>query len=272
LTFEAKFEQAHIRDPFFSIVSTAPLIEVAYPGRFVRNASGQLTSINTTPVNAGAQDTTDLRLGITFSSVVGSTSGQTITRSIPQGGVKSALPPGAIVIMADDSNATGSVFDDSESRKFASIHFTAHLLDKFVLPNGTIFNALVDGAPDDSFSKPAVNLLVQTGIYRKGLGASLRADYTGSRKLRLAQTASLTTAGFSYLAPSMILDIDTFTNLDKFSHSPIFVNARINLSLKNVFNMMQQSRQNTMMASSDMLPYFLNPLGRILSFSFHKSW
>lgn len=273
LILDANFERTRTTDPFFNILSTVPLIEEAYPENFVRNASGQLTTISSSPVNARARKTADLGFGITFSRSFGGASGQTITTSVPAGGnVASALPPGAIVIMADDNDAAGGVFDDNESRVFASLRYTAHLQDSFVLPNGAYLDAIKDGQPDDYFSRSAYSALAQAGVYRKGIGTSLQGALDGPRRLRLAESSAIFTKNFDRVPTSMIVDLNVFCNLYDIFKKRFLINARLTFAADNIFDVTLGNRGSEQRSSADAIPLFLKPLGRIISLKFHKSW
>lgn len=66
LRFRAEYVHQTIDRPIQNLTLT-PTIEAAFPGRFVRNGSGQLVSVDFTPVNFESSERDTLRIGFDFS-------------------------------------------------------------------------------------------------------------------------------------------------------------------------------------------------------------
>ena len=67
LVLTANYTDTEIDDPIRSFPSAIPAIEAAFPGRFVRDADGDLLSVDTRPVNLSRSENRELRWGINFS-------------------------------------------------------------------------------------------------------------------------------------------------------------------------------------------------------------
>lgn len=67
LTLIATFNDTRIDNPVASFPVPTPQIEAAFPGRFTRDAFGQLTQIDARPINFQASRATELRWGFNFS-------------------------------------------------------------------------------------------------------------------------------------------------------------------------------------------------------------
>lgn len=67
LTLTANYTKQDTRNPIQSFPSPIATIEAAFPDRFVRDATGNLTRIDTRPVNAARAESEEIRWGINFS-------------------------------------------------------------------------------------------------------------------------------------------------------------------------------------------------------------
>jgi hypothetical protein len=71
LTISANYIASDIKNPIATFPAATASIEAAFPNRFIRNASGQLTEVDFRPVNYADQSRSELRWGINFSMPVG---------------------------------------------------------------------------------------------------------------------------------------------------------------------------------------------------------
>lgn len=67
LRFRADFVHSKTDRPISSIYGPTPALEAAFPDRFVRDASGQLVSVDLRPINFGSGTRDTLRIGLDFS-------------------------------------------------------------------------------------------------------------------------------------------------------------------------------------------------------------
>lgn len=70
-TFTANYINSRIDNAIGTLPSASAAIEAAFPGRFIRNAEGELTEENLSPVNFAREDREELRWGFNFSMPVG---------------------------------------------------------------------------------------------------------------------------------------------------------------------------------------------------------
>ena len=67
LTLIANFVTAHVDDPVAGFPAATAAIAAAFPGRFTRDAGGQLLRVDTRPVNFARTERSELRYGFDFS-------------------------------------------------------------------------------------------------------------------------------------------------------------------------------------------------------------
>jgi uncharacterized membrane protein YgcG len=67
LTLIANYVSARTNDPVAGFPATTAAIAAAFPGRFTRDAGGQLTRVDTRPVNFARTERSELRYGFNFS-------------------------------------------------------------------------------------------------------------------------------------------------------------------------------------------------------------
>ncbi|OXE36265.1 MAG: TonB-dependent receptor, partial [Phenylobacterium zucineum] len=71
LTFSVNYAASRNSDITGSLPAATAQVEAAFPGRFVRNATGDLISIDNRPVNFAEEDRRELKLGLNYSQPVG---------------------------------------------------------------------------------------------------------------------------------------------------------------------------------------------------------
>jgi hypothetical protein len=71
LTITANYIDSHVDNPIQTFPAATAQIEAAFPDRFIRDAEGELTEENLTPVNFDYQERRDIRWGINYSRPVG---------------------------------------------------------------------------------------------------------------------------------------------------------------------------------------------------------
>lgn len=274
LVISSSFSHSQTHQPIINIASASALLQAAYPERFKRDNAGRLSAIDSSPVNAADSTSTSLRLGLSLSRPLGGSAHKerVITRSIPAGGnIASALPPGAVVIMAEEGSATDKALTSSESRVYLAVNYTLRLRDKISLPNGTVLD-LHDGSIDGSLGLSRSEVEVQAGFYRKGVGAVLNGTFEDARVARSAMTEIVGTTEGTRVAPAVILALKLFSNLEELSSNPVFTNARVSVAVDNVFDSVQPMAFAGGLRQGQGLPFLLHPLGRVISIDLRKAW
>jgi hypothetical protein len=71
LIFRADYNAIRYKNPITTFPAASAAIEAAFPDRFIRDASGELTEVDYRPVNFAAQDVTSLRWGFDYSRPIG---------------------------------------------------------------------------------------------------------------------------------------------------------------------------------------------------------
>ncbi len=70
LTLTANYTHTRVRDPIATFPAATAAIEAAFPDRFTRDAAGQLTRVDSRPINFARQTQEQLRWGINFSKQI----------------------------------------------------------------------------------------------------------------------------------------------------------------------------------------------------------
>lgn len=260
--------------PILNILAASELLQSAFPARFERDSSGKLVKIDTTPINAAFSATTELRVGFAFNTTLGRSSageGSTITRSVPAGGITNGLPPGSVVIMADEGSALDQLIADRDSRVFLSMNYLHRTRYKIRFGNGVGLDVLKSGPTDEYFGIPRSEIEAQAGFSKNGLGAKLSAHYEG---VRLAGFGPLDASSRSEtkVSPSAVVDLSAFVEFQKVTANPLLSRARLTLSINNAFNAVRQLKLDQNQKTPEVLPFFLAPKGRTIALTFRETW
>ncbi|HMI41347.1 MAG TPA: TonB-dependent receptor plug domain-containing protein [Sphingomicrobium sp.] len=291
IKLRGEFVHQSIDRPQISFPAVTPALEAAFPGRFVRDASGQLVAVDLRPVNADRSTSDTVRWGFDFTKPLKSrppSEAQIAAfrqRAAQQGAVPPApgpegqSPSNADAAAAPGRGTGGGRFGGgrggfgggrSGGRLTLSATHTMTLTDTLKIGSGISKLDYLHGEALNAFGgRPRHQVEVQSGYYNNGLGARVSADWRSATNVNGGVGAD--DLHFSDYAT---VDLRLFANLgerfDLVSKHPFFRGSSVRFDINNIFN----SRPKVRDGDGDIpLAYQadrLEPIGRTVGISFRK--
>jgi hypothetical protein len=299
LRFRADYVHQTTDRPISSI-SVTQAMEAAFPQRFVRNSSGQLVSVDLTPVNFDSARRDSLRVGFDFSKPLKSRRpSQSVIDQLRQqfgfGGrngpirAQGSIPPtppsdGASQGSAPPAGGGGRGFGGgrggggggffggggaNRGRIQFSLTDTITLVDKVrITAGGPEIDYLHGDAAGSSGGTPRHNVQAQAGWSNNGLGARISANW------RSGSTVTTLTGDDLRFSPLGTFDLRLFANPGDMPEvavkHPWLRGTQVRLDITNIFNSRPQVRDANGIVPINYQPNLLDPLGRTIMISFRK--
>jgi hypothetical protein len=294
LTLRADYTNSTIRNPIASFPTATPEIESAFPGRFVRDSSGRLVSIDSRPVNFERSDRSELRWGLNFSERLGSArprGGGVLARygirggggeggerggegrgegsDAPQGGGGGRGSGGA--------GGRGGGGRGGGDRLQLGLFHTWHFEDEILIRDGLPKLDLLGGSAVGSRGgQPRHEIEAQAGLFMDGFGARLSGQWQSGTTVRGGpdgQGGTTETLRFSDFAT---VNLRLFANLDQqeglIRRLPWLENTRVTLSVDNLFGSRLRVRDSAGATPISYQPDYLDPLGRTVTIGIRKQF
>ncbi|HEX8483403.1 MAG TPA: TonB-dependent receptor [Allosphingosinicella sp.] len=279
LTISVDYIRARTEDPIVTFPIATPEIEAAFPERFERGADGRLLRIDSRPLNLERSDQKQLRWGVNFTRPLGKVPAHmrnSRSRVVAAGAdLQSALPPGAIIIKSEPGSAAARAAENISSRLTLSLYHKLTLVDEILVrEGGPVLDLLNGSAADNRGGRPRHELEFQAIVFRRGIGARMQVTWQSATTVRgLSAGPTDGSADLSFSNP-VLLSINLFANLeDHFGgeQAPDWLKrARISVGIQNVFGTRPQVRDAAGSIPLSYQPAYLDPLGRVLTFSLRK--
>lgn len=244
LTVNANWVRTHIDDPISNFPLLTPALEAAFPERFTRNAEGNLTAIDSRPLNFDAIDREELRGGFSLTRFVGR----------PRKGAPKGAKP--------DLKNAGQVQ--------LSLNYTLRLRDETTLRHGLPPLDLLNGASTSRRGQPREELSFRLNAFRQGVGVNLNGAWRGGSTIDAGPTTG-----------TLRFDDQTTVNLSAFYEVPRDVKAgpasswlagtRVTLAADNLFYSRPTVRDARGATPQAYQPDYLDPLGRTVKLTLRKS-
>jgi hypothetical protein len=270
--------------------------EAAFPARFTRNASGQLTSIDVRPVNLARRDRETLRWGFDFSQTFGTParppegappwgnglppwgSGPPPWGSGPPpwqrggGGGGGGQSPGAgppIGGGGGPGGGGGRGGPPPGGRWNLTVTHVLRLDDTIILRAGAPTIDLLDsgGLSGEPASENSVEF--EGGVVYRGLGLRMSGTWASARRIRAV-------GGDLDVSETWILSARAFVNFDQqhdlLASAPWLSGGRLSIGLQNLTD---STPDVTDASGQTPYPYqagFLTPQGRVIAISFRKQF
>jgi iron complex outermembrane receptor protein len=107
LIFRADYNKIHYKNPIAAFPSAATAeLEAAFPDRFLRDASGELSEVDFRPINFASQDVSSLKWGFDYSRPIGPAVAPPPRNQVLQQ-LRRALPPGVTGVGGRRPGVTG---------------------------------------------------------------------------------------------------------------------------------------------------------------------
>lgn len=279
LTFSLDYIKTRIDDPIAPFPIATPEVEAAFPGRFERDSNGRLLRIDSSPLNFQRSDREQLRWGINFTTPLGKVPENmhsSKARFAASGkDLKSALPPGAVILTPEPGSAEMKQFENASSRLTLSLYYTAHLVDEILVREGGPILDLLNGAATGAGGgSPRHEIEFQAGVFRKGLGVRAKISWQSGSRLRGLSTGPAGGSGDLTFSDHANVSVNLFANLaERFGGAAApgwLKGTRASLNIDNLLNRRPRVRDETGSTPFSYQPAFLDPLGRLVSFTLRK--
>lgn len=265
----ADYTRTRLEDEVTSFPAATPEIEAAFPGRFVRDASGRLVQVDVRPVNFAEHNRDELRWGFNYSRPLKNTRPPPFAPQRPAGapaaGEGGRGPGGGF---SGRGGGFGNRGGAGGNLQFAVFH-TWRLKDDVLIRPGVPVLDLLDGQTLGGASvTPKHQVDVQAGVSRNGLGARMTARWQEGGRLE----SGLGGSGLKFSDLSTV-NLRLFADLGMqpmARENPWMRGARVSLSVDNLFDEQVDVRDSAGAIPISYQPDLLDPLGRTLRISFRK--
>jgi hypothetical protein len=292
LRLRADYVHQTIDRPISNITVT-PEIEAAFPGRFVRDDSGQLVAVDLRPINFDSSRRGTLRLGLDFSKPLksrrpsqstidqmraqfrnavggrrGGSDAQGQNPPPPEGGGERGEGRGFGGGRAGGGGGGGFFGGGNRGRLTFSLTDTITFVDKTVIAPGLELDYLHGDAAGSSGGTPRHRVEAQAGYFNNGLGARIGANWRSATHVDTFAGDSLR---FGSLAT---FDLRLFANPGDIPEvvvkHPWLRGTQIRFEVTNIFD----AKPRVHSALGDPLlnfqPDLLDPLGRTIGITIRK--
>lgn len=276
LVFSGTLVHSETRDPILTLASGSTLFQQSFPDRYQRNLAGELVSVDASPINGVKSDRNVLQLTASFSRALGQAAGrekETIVRSIPEDGdIASALPPGAVIIMAEEGTALADFVDAGQSRISISAKYRRIFSDNVELIDGVFADLRETGPINGTFGQPTDLIDFQFGIFSSGLGGTIDMSYLSSRAAGISSSEESGGIERNAIDDTFQVDLSVFVNLEEVWSAPLARGARVRVSATNIFDQVEGLNLDDASRMAGLFPNFADPTGRVVSISVRKTF
>lgn len=236
-----------------NLESTLPpvnaLVQIAFPDRFVRDASGTLVLVDSRPVAFAYDNSDQLHSRIDFHGSLGKRS------------EKRASSPNA--------DADGAFSFDGRPRFNLSVEHNWVIRSvrraQLALPE---IDLLAGGATGYGGGLPRHTLRVSANLAGRGLGIQVYGTWRSATLIRSAEAPSPTDI---YFSPQTNVDTRLFADLGTLvPGNRLLKGARLSVAVTNALDSKQRVRDGSGLTPTRYQPYLLNPLGRVITVGLRK--
>ena len=273
VNFRLRGDYAHVTiDRPISNITVFPTIEQAFPGRFVRDASGRLVSVDLRPVNFTSAHRDTVLLGFDFTRPLKS---HKVTNSEVQLAVDKARAAGIAVpqtAAATPNAAPGSLANAATNGRLTfSLTDTITLVDRALIAPGLPQLDYLHGAPvGQTGGQPRHQIQAQAGWSNNGFGARLGANW------RSATTVDTVTGAPLHFSPRATFDLRLFANVGQYlpivSRHPWLRGVSMRFEVGNIFDNRPRVHGTGGAVPTGFETSMLDPLGRTIMFSLRKQF
>jgi hypothetical protein len=295
LRLRGEYARSRLKSPVSTFPGPSAELEAAFPDRFVRDASGQLISVDFRPVNFDQARRDTIRWGFDFSKPLKSAppsaaaiaqfrarraaqSGQSEQRAADAG----EQPRDRARSSAGDRAAFGAGAGPGGFGGFGrfrgggqggrlqfSLTHTINLLDEVIVAPGTAKIDYLQGAAVGQFGgRPRHEVEAQAGWSNNGLGARLSANWRSGTHVSSENGDDL------HFSPLATFDLRLFANLgerfDLVAKRPWLRGTQLRLEVNNLFDSKPRVRNAAGEVPFTYQSDLLDPLGRTIAISIRK--
>ncbi|MDG2530747.1 TonB-dependent receptor plug domain-containing protein [Caulobacter endophyticus] len=259
LSLWGNYTASRVEDQIASFPAVSPELEAAFPSRFVRDATGRLTSVDTRPVNFAHADRQELRWGLNY--------------NLRWGGPPPAAPGGR---PGGGGQAGGPGFmmrpggQPGQGFLNVSLNHLWRLQDEVVIRDGMTPLDLLDGASlGRRGGTPRHEVNLQANLAKDGLGCGLRSAWRSATwvdggprgdDLFFADIPTVSLSGFA----------DLGQRKDLVQRYDWLKGSRVTLAVDNLFDEKQQVRDDQGRTPQAYQEDYMDAMGRTVRLSLRK--
>ena len=271
VNFRLRADYAHVTiDRPISNITVSPELEGAFPGRFVRSASGTLLSVDLRPVNFDTAHRDTLRFGFDFTKPLQS---KKVSNSQVQRLVQRARAAGISVPQGSAAASPGSFGAGAAAngRLTFTVTDTVTMVDRALIrPGLPQIDYLHGAAIGQTGGQPRHQVQAQAGWSNNGMGARLGANWRSGTRV---DTLTGDTLHFS---PVGTFDLRLFANVGQYlpivSRFPWLRGASVRFEVGNIFDTRPHVRNAAGAVPVGYEPTMLDPLGRTFMLTLRKQF
>jgi hypothetical protein len=264
-----------------SFPALTPELERAFPDRFVRDASGQLLSIDTRPINYDATRNDILRTGFNLFRPFKAPPRPGSATERPAGARPGGTPerpggirPGTGPRGGGPGRGGGFGGPGGPGGIQLGLYYSYRFTDEISIQRGLPVFDLLDGSAvggNGGSSRHAVEL--ESGVFKNGLGLRLTGNYISRSSVR-GSLVSGSNDGDLRFSDLLTLNARLFINFDNrkslIKRVPLLKGTRLALRIDNLTNAIRDVRDTNGMVPFSFLPGFVDPRGRFVEISLRK--
>ncbi|GAA0869216.1 hypothetical protein GCM10009116_10520 [Brevundimonas basaltis] len=281
LRINSTWTRTSIEDSINSFPTITSELEAALPARFTRDPAGNLISIDATPLNFARAEREDIRTGFNFSKAFGTPTPRAAPGAAQGGPVVVRGPGGGDgprgerreggggPVMRAIGGGRGGGMQPGQGRYMISIYHTYRLQDEILIADGIPVLDLLDGAATSGRGgSPRHELQGQVGVFKDGMGAFLRANWTDDTRVDGGTGPDLNFSGRTTVNLNMFMDLGARTSwVERYSW---LKGARVQLGINNLFDSRTEVTSSAGDTPLTYQPDYLDPEGRSISLSLRK--
>jgi len=291
LSLSSTWTRTAIDNSINSFPTITPELEAALPGRFTRadpepgETVGALISIDARPLNFARAEREDIRTGFNFSKAFGTptapapgaggrpgAAGPVIIGGPPSGGGgarRGGDGPQIRMGGGGGRGGRGGAMQPGQGRYMISIYHTYRIQDQILIADGLPILDLLDGAATSGRGgSPRHELQGQVGVFKSGMGAFLRANWTDSTRIDGGTGPDLNFSGRTTVNLNMFVDLGAQTSwVERY---PWLKGSRLQLGINNLFDSRTEVTSSAGDTPLNYQPDYLDPEGRSISLSLRK--
>lgn len=295
LSLNSTWTRSTTDDSINGFPAITPDLEAALPGRFVRDADGDLISYDARPLNFARAERQDIRTGFNFSRAFGAPTAPAAGArgGMPGAAPGAARPAGGTVIMMGPGGGDGpraggqgrqggggmqmrmggggrgGAMQPGQGRFNLSIYHTYRLQDEIVIADGLpVIDLLDGGATGSRGGSPRHEIQLQSGVFKNGMGAFLNANWRASTRIDGGTGPDLEFADQTTVNLNVFMDLNARTSwVERY---PFLKGSRINLGIQNLFDSEPEVTSSAGDTPLNYQPDFLDPQGRTVNLTFRK--
>lgn len=249
-------------DAIASFPTLTPDLEAALPGRFVRDAGGNLVSFDARPLNFERFERQDIRTGFNYSRAFG-----TPTPQAPGAAGGGPRFGGGGPMMRMGGGRGG--MQPGQGRFSLSVYHTWRLQDEILIAAGLPLLDLLDGSATGSRGgSPRHEVQAQGGVFKDGMGMFVNANWRDATRVDGGTGPDINFSDQATVNLNLFIDLNARTTwVEKF---PWLKGSRVNLGVQNLFDSRPEVTSSAGDVPLNYQPDYLDPQGRVVSLTLRK--